>query len=306
VSAQSYERIDAVLRQAARELPRLPDWWPQFLQLPPDAPEEQRLEVYQAVREDGTFEEHEGDFLVCFTIDQILTRRGRVEPQPIDERMAQVNELYRLLAPDRKPLDEWSPLEGQPLGVWQKLFAEHLELYGETEMADLFRRHPGNLITATKFGQLPFFGSPPDEASATRALVQSLFDEVSKCVTSAWEMGPLRRRWDTRLAPVLTVTISPTPIEVVGGARDGKLEDPALSRVDLLALVGLFEEVRDFEWSVEFEARSTQSLCLWGSYRGCPIVMLTLYAGAREGDKPTLKEFQRKRSFLEEDEPEGD
>jgi hypothetical protein len=181
-----FDKIDAVLRQTARELPRLPNWWPQFLELPPEATDQQRLEVYQAVRDEGTFEEHEGDFLVCFAIDQILTRRGRIEPQPIDERMAQVDELYRLLAPDRKPLDESSPLEGQPLGVWQKLFTENLELYGEVELAYLFRRHPGNLITAANFGQIPFFGSPPEYAAVMRAAAQTLYDEINECVSSVW------------------------------------------------------------------------------------------------------------------------
>ena len=40
-----YNQIDAVLRKVARELPRLPDWWPQFLELTADADDEQRLKV---------------------------------------------------------------------------------------------------------------------------------------------------------------------------------------------------------------------------------------------------------------------
>lgn len=32
-----YQQIDAALKTAGRQLPRLPDWWPRFLELPPDA-----------------------------------------------------------------------------------------------------------------------------------------------------------------------------------------------------------------------------------------------------------------------------
>lgn len=288
-SSNPYAPIDAVLRKVGRELPRLPDWWPQFLELSATSPDDARLAVYQAVRDDGTFEEQEGNFLVCFAIDEIMTRRGRMEAQPIEERTAQIVEIYRLLEPDRKPRAESNPLEGQPLDVWQSLFLDQLEIHGEIELLDDYRRQPSELASAMKFGRIPFFGSPPDEAPATRALVQTLFDEVSECVTSDWPMGPLRRRWDTRMG-LLQVTISPTPIELVGGPQDGKLVDPALSRVDLLGIQGLFDEVSDFHWTVEFEERQDQSLCLWGTYRGVPHVMFTFYAGAPEGDKPTMKE----------------
>lgn len=285
-----YAQIDAVLRKVAHELPRLPDWWPEFLELKANSPNAERLVVYQAVRDDGTFEEHEGDFLVLYTVDQMISRSDAAEPEPIGERMDHIVKLYKLLDPDRKPLSGSNPLEGKPLDTWQSLFIEQLEIHGEVELVELYRRSPVNLVTAAKFGPAPFFGTPPDNASAVRALVQTLYDEVSECVTSACPMGPLRRRWDTRADPILTVTLSPTPIERVGGPRDGTVYDPALSRVDLLQLQGLFEEVRDFEWSVEFEERSLQSLTLWGSYRGYPIVMLTLYAGAQPGDRPTIKE----------------
>jgi hypothetical protein len=302
-----YAQIDSVLRKVARELPRLPDWWPEFLELSPASPDDERLAVYQAVRDDGTFQEHQGNFLVCYCVDQMLTRSGAVEPEPVADRIERIDELYKLLDPDRKPLSESNPLEGQPLGVWQSLFLEQLEIHGEVELVELFRRSPVNLITPAKFGQIPFFGTPADNASALRALVQTLYDEVSECVTSDWPMGKLRLRWDTRMDPILSVTISPTPIELVGGPRDGNLVDPALSHVDLMQLQGLFEEVRDFEWAVEFEERRTQSLTLWGSYGGCPIVMFTFYAGAQEGDRPTLKDFQRKQPlFPEDDEPDDE
>jgi hypothetical protein len=305
-NANPYSQIDAVLRKVAHELPRLPDWWPEFLELSAGSPDDERLAVYQSVRDDGTFEEHEGNFLVCYCVDQMLTRRGAVDAEPIAERIERITELYKLLDPDRKPLSESNPLEGQPLGVWQSLFLEQLEIHGEVELLDEYRRSPVNILSIAKFGQIPFFGTPSDNASATRALVQTLFDEVSECVTSDWPMGKLRLRWDTRMDPILSVTISPTPTELVGGPRDGKLVDPALSHVDLLELQGLFEEVRDFEWSVEFEERSTQSLTLWGSYGGYPIVMFTLYAGAQEGDKPTLKQFQRKHGLPDEGEPDDE
>jgi hypothetical protein len=285
-----YDQIDAVLRTVGRQLPRLPDWWPEFLDLTADSPDEERLAVYQAVRDDGTFEEQEGSFLVCYTIDQMITRRGSVEALPIDERTDQITELYKLLDPHRRPCDESDPLEGQPLGIWRARFLEQLEAHGEIELLDLYRRAPINMSSDMKFGQIPFFGSPPEGVELLRACVQSLYDEVSECVSSDWPMGPLRRRWDFRAAPILTVTISPTPIELVGGPRDGKLVDPALSRVDLIKLYSIFDEVSDFYWSVEDEERQNQSLCLWGAYQGLPHVMFTLYAGALDGDRPTLKE----------------
>ncbi|MGH7140284.1 MAG: hypothetical protein ACREHD_31485, partial [Pirellulales bacterium] len=161
-------------------------------------------------------------------------------------------------------------------------------------------------ITAAKFGQVPFFGSPPEHADVMRAVAQTLYDEISECVSSVWPMGPLRLRWDTRF-DFLTLTISPTPIELVGGATDGKRIDPALNRVDLIRLPGLFSEVLDFCWTVEEDERKYQCLFLLGKYRDCLTVMLSLYAGALETDKPTLKHFQRKALTLpDEEEPDDE
>ena len=323
-----YEQIDAVLRTLGRELPRLPEWWQQFLELSADSSDEQRLAVYQAVRDDGCLREEEGEFLVCFTVDEKITRSAGGDGPPIDERATQLDaacEQGKISLdkppPDRDsiegrvaealhalsrvdldgPAEEVSTYEAQVLEAWRSLLLKELEEHGETNLADTLRRFPCRFAAAMRNGRASFFDSSA-EAASMRATVQSLFDAVTECVHSDVEMGPLRCRWHLELGTI-DVTVYPTPVEFVGGRRDGQLVDPDLSRIDLLALQEIFDEVYEFFWSVESDERQYQYVNIDGAYGGYDMLSLGLYAGAPTGEKPVLRENVAGKWDPEEESP---
>ncbi|HQU44370.1 MAG TPA: hypothetical protein PK867_16235 [Pirellulales bacterium] len=316
-TSNPYEPIDAVLRTAGRELPRLPDWWPRFLELSQNSSDEERLAVYQAVRDDGCLHEDVGSFLVCFMIDERIMRASGGDGPPIDERATQLDAAYEQgkIARDKPPPDadsiegrlaeamqalfrsdlagpaeEVHAYDAQALEAWRLRLLKELEEHGETQLATTLRRSPCKFASAMRSGRDWLFSPPPDAARMSAA-VQSLFDLMSGCVHSDVTMGPLRCRWRLDLGfGILDVSIYPTPIEKVGGRRDGKLVDADLSRIDLLAMQEIFDEVHEFYWSVESDERQYQYVSIEGAYGGFEMVSLGLYAGAPEGEKPVLRE----------------
>lgn len=69
-----FEKIDAALLSVAEALPRLPEWQAAVRKLGPATPDEARLAVAQAVRDEGSLSKEEGEFLVLFTVDHIVAQ----------------------------------------------------------------------------------------------------------------------------------------------------------------------------------------------------------------------------------------
>ncbi|HEX5422019.1 MAG TPA: hypothetical protein VFW94_00600 [Candidatus Acidoferrales bacterium] len=54
IPARLFDKIDAALLGVAEALPRLPEWHEAVRKLGPATPDQTRLAVYQAVRDDGS------------------------------------------------------------------------------------------------------------------------------------------------------------------------------------------------------------------------------------------------------------
>lgn len=309
-----YAKIDSTLQTVGRKLPRKPDWLKGLKKLSPSSSDEERLAVYQAVRDDGCLHEDLGSFLVCFTIDERMMRAVGGDVPPIEERatqldaaceqgkialdkpppdpesiVGQVTEAFqRVLRSDLdEPAEEVNAFDAQALDAWRLLLLKELEQDGETQLAAILRRSPCRFASILRNGRDWLF-NPPSDAGQMGAAVQSLFDAMSDCVHSDIGMGPLRCRWRVEIG-MLDVTIYPTPIEFVGGRRDGTLVDPDLSQIDLLAIQEIFDEVYEFFWSVESDERQHQYVNIEGAYGGIETISVGLYAGAPEGEKPVLR-----------------
>lgn len=321
-----YSKIDSLLQTVVRKLPRRPEWKNAVAKLSASSPHEERLAVYQAVRHDGCLHEDIGSFLVCFAIDERMMRAAGSGVPPIEDRATQldaaceqgkialdkpppdadsiegrVTEAFqKVLRSDlANPAEEVNAYDAQALDAWRLLLLKELAEHGETQLADILRRSPCRFASILRNGRGWLFNPPPDAGKMTAA-VQSLFDKMSDCVESDVAMGPLRCRWRVELG-ILDVSIYPTPIEFVGGRRDGQLVDPDLSRIDLLAMQEIFDEVYEFFWSVESDERQYQYVNIEGVYGGFEMVSVGLYAGAPEGEKPVLRENVEGKWDPEED-----
>jgi hypothetical protein len=310
-SNNPYAQIDAVLRKIAHELPRLPDWAEAVGKLSANSSDDERLAVYQAVRDDGCLQEDEGEYLICFTIDEMMTRSAASDLAPIDERATQLDAAcaqgkittdkpppdpdsvegrfaeawHGLLRADLEgPAEEVNAFEAQALEAWRALLLKQLREHGETRLVRTVWRFPTAFASAMRNGRAGFFNPSPDVAKM-RATVQSLFDAACDCIHSDRELGPFRCRWRLDLG-FIDVSIYPTPVEFVGGRRDGQLVDPDLSQIDLIGLQEVFDDVYEFYWSVESDERQHQCVCLEGVYGDYDTLTLALYAGAQEGEKP--------------------
>lgn len=85
-----YTAIDAKLQSVAEAAPVKPAWYEGLVRLRPQSTEEERLEVYRAVRNSGLLPEEAGFFLVSRQIDEIATRDADQDLQPYEERMEQI------------------------------------------------------------------------------------------------------------------------------------------------------------------------------------------------------------------------
>lgn len=88
-----FEQIDAAFLGVAEALPRLLEWHETVRKLSPATPDETRLVVYQAVRDEGSLSKKEGEFLVLFTVDHILARTSGFERVPMEDRLARLGEI---------------------------------------------------------------------------------------------------------------------------------------------------------------------------------------------------------------------
>lgn len=285
-----YDKIDALLRQVAEELPRRPDWYKAVKRLKKSSPLEDRVAAYQAVRDDGCLPEDAGFFLVSFVVDNLTTPKAERATRHLKERMDRLVEEHGLgNRGEREPSEadaEYDALEEQNLAIWDRCFAEQLAAHGEEYMADLFRRYNDEFSHRQEAGRRFFFGPLDSGGAELRATVQELFDEVRQCVHSSSPMGPLACRWHNDYG-FLDVQVFPTPMELVGGPHDGAVVNPDVD-FDLLQIQGVFDSLLAVTWNIESDEREYQYLCIQGQYRGRD-VWLTIFAGAPEGEKPTIK-----------------
>jgi hypothetical protein len=130
--------IDAKLGEILNALPVPPPWFERWRRLGPESSDEERLAVFQAIREDKTLPEDAALHMISWQVDLITDLL-----RPLDERLEAIEVAHGLpegclWEPGEAPPEHAEILE-QYHKIWDDLFAAQLEEHGKHEMAALFR-----------------------------------------------------------------------------------------------------------------------------------------------------------------------
>ena len=237
-----YATINPKLATILQALPAKPAWYADWMRLGPQSSDQERLAVYQAIRDSGCLPAEAGFYLVSWQIDAMASEEAERHFRDLDEQMEAVKRKHGLKedefwSPNEAP-QEYERLRLEYQDAWDELFAAQLEMFGEGEMAGLFRAERVEFDRRSESGR-EFFHGPPN-------LGQALAEAVGAYLSADTAMGPMGFRcheedgfWD--------VLIFPTPVELLGGAHDGAVVAPGFS-LDLEGLRSEFDEVTAFSW----------------------------------------------------------
>jgi hypothetical protein len=135
--------IDAKLAGLLDALPARPSWYERWRHLRPDSSEEERLAVYQAIRDSGVLPEDAGLYLVSWQVDAFASQHAELALHHLDERLRAIEAAHGL-----EEDDFWEPGEApaeyeavlrQYERAWDEIFAVQLDGFGEQAIAALFR-----------------------------------------------------------------------------------------------------------------------------------------------------------------------
>ena len=88
--------INATLAEVVTALPTPPAWYDGWMRLEPDTPEEERLRVYQAIRDSGCLPAEAGFYLVYWQIEDITCSEAETSLRELDVGMEAIEQAYEL------------------------------------------------------------------------------------------------------------------------------------------------------------------------------------------------------------------
>ena len=245
----------------------------------------ERLKVYQAVRDAGSLPEEAGFYLVAWQVDAIASDRGETELREWEDRLDEMNtegdDEDGWEGETRPASPEYEKLLKEYYKAWDDLFARTLREFGENEIADLFENDRQQFEQRHEAGRQYFHGPPvPD-------WLEDLVEAVAGCIEVDDPMGPLGYRWHEE-SGFWEIDIYPMPIELVGGAVDGAVVDPGYS-LDLAALQAVFDQAKFLYWNTHgYHGSDPPFVSMEGTYQGREIFVRVL-AAAPEGEEPGMK-----------------
>ncbi|MEK6238368.1 MAG: hypothetical protein N2C14_26930 [Planctomycetales bacterium] len=164
-----YAAINAKLTQIVKSSPAPPDWHDAWMRLRTKTPEEERLRVYQAVRDSGCLPEDAGFHLVVWQIDAMTSEIAASELRELEERLAEIDREQGL-EDGRTETGELSEEYEQVLDeyhvAWDPIFIRELAKHRETEAAELYRTDPDEFDRRSKAGREFFHGEREDNLPA--------------------------------------------------------------------------------------------------------------------------------------------
>ena len=266
--------INAKLSDIVASATTPPDWYEAWQSLGPDASEEQRLKVYQAIRDADVLPAEAGFYLVSWQIDAMTSLLAEVTLHEMDEELSAIQEAYGLQEggfwpPDEAP-EEYTELHGRYMQAWDKLFVEQLEHHGEHEMAELFQTDPDAFEQCAKQGQQHFHASDdPDH------WLDELGDAVASILTANSVTGSLGFRYCEQDGCWIVVVYL-QPVKLAGGAEDGEVVAPDFS-LDLEELRRLFERVDACSWrAIGLNYEEGPHVSIEGRYQGHEVFLQVL------------------------------
>ncbi|MGO8745091.1 MAG: hypothetical protein ACLQNE_03790 [Thermoguttaceae bacterium] len=278
--------INATLAEVVTALPTPPAWYDGWMRLEPDTPEEERLRVYQAIRDSGCLPAEAGFYLVYWQIEDITCSEAETSLRELDVGMEAIEQAYELehgepWSPDEAP-PEYAEVAEEYDAAWERLFLAKLEAFGEHAMAQQFRADPEAFDQRSEAGRQYFHGTDEPET-----WIDDLVEAVAGIMTDESGPGTLGSRYREEDG-CWEILIYPTPVELVGGAEDGEIVAPGFS-LDLDGLRSQFERVDDFSWqALGLNDSEGPHVSIEGIYQGHE-VWLQVLAYAPEDEEPGTK-----------------
>jgi hypothetical protein len=289
-SAGCHRAIDAKLAAILEGRTEQPGWYEAWRRLTAESTDEERLSVYQAVRDSGLVPKDAGFYLVSWQIGQMAELLAETALREIDDRLEAIRTAHGLGEDDY-----WSPGEVPPEyrdvseeyeRASEDLFIQVLEAHGEHDMATLYRNDNETYEQRDEAGR-EYFHGPFRGVVDDAEWLDLLLDNVGACVSADSPMeglSLLHREEDG----FWEVDIFPDSVELVGGANDGAIVTPLFS-INLDELRSVFEMVDDFGWNA-FGWHDGDGPFIWveGLYLGRPIYLRVLAEDPRD-DPPRTK-----------------
>jgi hypothetical protein len=287
-----HARIEAKLADILEAAPTTPGWHEQWKRLGLESTAEQRLAVYQAIRDSDSLPHEASFYLVSWQIDEIAAQDAASALRPLEDRLNTIERKHGL-----GDGESWSrgeaPAEYEEVRLeyqraWDELFADRLDKYGEREMAELLRTDHVEFERRTEAGRQFFFHGPRLAGeSSLSGWLDSLFEIVAANMIPQNAMGPLGLRY-CEDDGMWEVSVYPTPVELVGGAVDGEVVAPDFT-LDLEGLRSAFERVDESGWRA-LGLPGTEGPHVWieGLYMGHEVYLQVL-AYAPDDEEPGMK-----------------
>lgn len=286
-----YAAVDAKLNAVVEASTTVPPWHDAWTRLSRDSVEEDRLVVYQAIRQAGSVPESASFWLVSHTIDSIAARDADDALGHYESRFRSIEEAHGfddgdVWPPDAAP-EGYAELREEYNQAWDDLFAKKLDEFGEDEMARCFRDERERFERLTEEGQQYFHGPETVGEEAPMVWLHRLLETVAACTIADSPMGPLGYRYGED-EDFWEVNVYPTPVELVGGAVDGEVVAPGFT-LDVEQLQAAFDRIVALMWhSLGFPHDEGPRLVVEGVYQGRR-VFLQVLAYAPEDEEPGMK-----------------
>jgi len=277
-----YAAIDAKLAETVKTSTQVPPWYNAWKLLGARSSPEERLKVYQAIRDAGSLPEDAGFYLVAWQLDAITSDRGETELKEWENRLDEMIREDDDWDDERSPSSpEYENLLKDYHSAWDDLFARTLREFGESEIANLFESDPKQFEQRHEAGRQYFHGPlVPD-------WLDDLVEAIAGCIEADDPMGPLGFRWQEE-SGFWEIDLYPMPVELVGGAVDGAVVDPGYS-LDMTALQAVFEEAKFLSWNTHgYHGSDPPFVSVEGIYEGREMFVRIL-AAAPEGEEPGMK-----------------
>ena len=277
--------INAKLAGIVAAAPARPDWYEAWMSLGPESTEEERLKVYQSIRNAGTVPDDAGFYLVAWQIDVIASRFAEKAFCETDERLAAIERTHGLeegdvWGPDEAP-EEYETLRHKQQVAWDRIYADKLQEFGEHELARRFQDDPAGFQRQSENGRQYFHGPGPAR------WLDELIEAVADHMTADGVTGPLGVR-SSEEDGIWVVLIYLPPVELIGGAHDGEIVAPGFV-LDLEGLRSLFDRVDDFSWQAfGLTLDDGPHVSIDGIYQGRE-VFLQVQAYAPDDEEPGMK-----------------
>ena len=293
-----YATVNARLRAIAEALPAAPPWFEAWARLDPSAPEEDWLAVYQAIRRSGHLPDQASFWLVSQIIDAIASRDADEVLGEYESRMRAIEEEFGFdeiaIWPANAAPAEYVQIHEEYYRVWDSLFAQKLEEFGEQQMAQLFREDRPQFEQRSEEGRQFFYGPESTPECCPSLWLHRLVRAVAESTVADGPMGPLGCRWREEDG-FWEVDVYPTPLELVGGAVDGEIVAPGFT-LDVEQLRAAFDRIEALGWqSHGFPHDEGPRLSIEGVYQGRG-VFLQVLAYAPDDEEPSMKLNTTRRS----------